>query len=59
MCQKLSEIDILIYHCQVKKAEGLMLLSKTLIYSCVIIQYLVEESVFVVIVYRLLAVEKY
>ena len=42
-----------------KKERDIMLLSKILVPSCMIIHYIVKENIFVAIVYKLLAQKKY
>ena len=42
-----------------RRQKDTMLLSKILLYSCIIIPYIMEENIFVVIVYRLLVQQKY
>ena len=59
MCQKtVLKKNILIYRCFKKKTEGTMLLLKNLIHSYMIIHYTVEENIFNIIVYKVLAQRK-
>ena len=59
MCQKtVLKKNILIYCCFKKKTEGTMLLLKSLIHSYMIIHYTVEENIFNIIVYKVLAQRK-
>ena len=52
--------NLLIYCYKEKKERDTMFLSKILILSCIkIILYIVEENIFVVIVYKLLVQKKY
>ena len=59
MCQKNTFKRYLITIDRRRRQKGTMLLSKILLYSCIIIPYIMEENIFVVIVYRLLVQQKY
>ena len=52
--QNAIKINILIYYWLDKKTKGTIFLSKILIYSCIIMHYIVEENIFVAIAYKLL-----
>ena len=53
-CSEEKHVDLLL-----KEGKKTMFLSKILIPSCMIILYMVEENIFVVIVYKLLVQKKY
>ena len=60
MYQKnVAKKNTFIYYKQEKKERGTMFLSKILTLSCMIIHYIVEESNFVVNVYKLLVQKIY
>ena len=59
MCQKNTFKRYLITIDRRRRQKDTMLLSKILLHSCITIPYIMEENIFVVIVYRLLVQQKY
>ena len=59
MCEKILSKDMSIYYWYEKKEKSTIFLSKILIHSCIIIEYIVEQNIFVVTVYKVLVWQKY
>ena len=59
MCQKNTFKRYLITIDRRRRQKDTMLIKKILLHSCIIIPYIMEENIFVVIVYRLLVQQKY